>query len=148
MKSLKIAFLALTAVGFIHCSPAAAATRNYTNNYRGVYTGISSLFDTFRQLGTPIKVERAGGGYKYRFKKVDVTFAGKENARVNTIIIDKDYQYVDPNGVKMGDKIENVTRKTSVKKGNRYMADKSNGIIYWHDGKNITRIVLTESLNI
>jgi hypothetical protein len=71
MRSSKIAFLALAAVGFVYCSPAAAATRSYTNNYRGVYTGISSLLDTYRQLGTPIKVESAGKGYKYRFEKVD-----------------------------------------------------------------------------
>ncbi len=146
MKSSKIAFLVLTAVGFVYCSPAAAAIRNYTNNYKGVYTGISSLLDTFRQLGTPIKVETAGKGYKYRFEKVDVTFGGKENARVNTIIIDKDYQYIDPNGFKLGDKITAVKARFGGKPGGNTVTDHNNGIIYWHNGEVIKRIVLAASL--
>ena len=146
MKSSKIAFLAITAVGFVYCSPAEAAIRNYTNNYKGVYTGISSLLDTFRQLGTPIKVEKAGKGYKYRFEKVDVTFGGKEDARVNTIIIDKDYQYIDPNGFKLGDRIAAVKARVEGEYGGKTIIDYNNGIVYWHDGEVIKIIVLGDAL--
>ncbi len=74
------------------------------------------MLDTFRQLGTPIKVERVGEGYKYRFAKLEATFGGKEDARVNTIIINKDYQDINHNGLKLGDKVEYDARKILVKK--------------------------------
>jgi hypothetical protein len=122
-----------------------AESRKYTNNYKGIYTGISTVKDVYQEMGKPIKIMPAGKGKNYRYKKIIVNFPGMKNPKINTIIIDKDYEYVDENGLRIGNNIEKVRKKFGNGKNNT-ISDKKHGIIYWHDGKKIKRIVLVKSM--
>ena len=124
-----------------------AASKKYTNNYKGIYTGISTIDDMYREMGQPVRLKKAGKGKNYRYKKVIINFPGMKNPKVNTIIIDKDYNYLDENGFKIGSSIKKVRGKLGNGSKNT-ISDKKNGIIYWHDGKRVKRIVLVKSLKI
>ncbi|MCI5157577.1 MAG: hypothetical protein D3906_03905 [Candidatus Electrothrix sp. AUS1_2] len=119
----------------------------YKNNYRGIYTGISTVNDVYREMGQPISIEPAGKGKNYRYKKIIVNFPGSPNPKVNTIIIEKDYEYTDENGFGIGTDIEKIRNKLGRGK-NSTISDKKHGIIYWHDGKKVKKIVLTKSLTV
>ena len=76
-----------------------------------------------------------------------LTGEGDKHVEGNTIIIDKDYNYLDENGFKIGSSIKKIRGKLGNGSKNT-ISDKKNGIIYWHNGKKVTKIVLVKSLAI
>lgn len=143
MAALVISMAGIVAAG---SENVAASAKKYVNGYKGVFTGASSLQDVCKELGAPIRMEETKNGHNYRFKGAIVNFSGRDREKVNTVIIDNDYEYTDPNGFKLGDKVEDVMNKVEVRSGSSTMSDKKHGIVYWHNGKVIKRIVLTRSM--
>ena len=143
---LRTAAVLITATTlFFTAEWSLAASKKYTNNYKGIYTGISTIDDMYRELGQPVRIKKTGKGKNYRYKKVIINFPGMKNPKVNTIIIDKDYDYVDENGFRIGSTIKKVRNKLG-NGSKKTISDKKNGIIYWHDGKKVTKIVFVKSL--
>ncbi|MBU1565516.1 MAG: hypothetical protein KJ630_07795 [Proteobacteria bacterium] len=132
----------------ILCNAKERTIGYFDHNYNGVYPGFSSLETVYKRLGKPLRVEAAGGGWNYVFKKVKVNFPGGDNSNVNTIIIYNDYEYIDPNGFSLGDKVNDIGKAIGVDPGQRDMTDIKNGVICWHNGQTVTRIVLPYSFYI
>lgn len=114
----------------------------FDHNYKGVNPGFSSLETVYKQLGKPLRVEPAGGGSNYVYNKVIVNFPGGNEPKVNTIIIFNDNEYIDPNGFKLGDDIANIISSIGAEYDKNTLTDIKKGVIYWHNGKSVNRIVL------
>ena len=147
MKSFWTAILAISIIATfaLGTEKASAMTRDYVNEYKGIYTGVSTKRDVVQRLGKPVRIEKAGGGQNYRYEKVKINFP-KLTDRVNTIIIDNDYGYTDPNGLKIGDSVKKAKKKVWGETNGNTIRDYHEGIIYWIKKEKIDRIVLTHSL--
>ncbi|HBG19210.1 MAG TPA: hypothetical protein DDY32_08025 [Desulfobulbaceae bacterium] len=117
----------------------------FEHKYKGIYPGYSSLETVFKSLGKPTKVEEAGGGKNYFYPEAIINFPGGGNPKVNTIQIYNDNYYKSPSGIQLFDEVSKAEKSIDSPNDGSTIFDKKNGIVYWHDGKKITKIVLVYS---
>lgn len=147
-RYVRVIIVLITAVTLLFTADQSTAkSKEYRNNYNGIYTGLSTVNDVIRKMGKPIRIENAGMGKNYRYEKVIINFAKSSKPKVNTIIIDRDYNYIDKNCFKIGSSIDNVRDKLG-KREYKTISDKKKGIVYWHDGEKVTKIVLVRSMSV
>lgn len=116
--------------------------KKFYNEYRGIVPGKSTYSDIYSVLGQPLSVVNNGNNVKYIFEKVEVTIQN-ETQQVNTIIINKDNDYMDKNGVMLGDSKINFDRKTKKKIGDKHVTgDCRHGYNYWFKDGKVEKIVL------
>ncbi|EKD34958.1 MAG: hypothetical protein ACD_75C02109G0001, partial [uncultured bacterium] len=74
-----------------------------------------------------------------------INFPGGGNPKVNTIQIYNDRNYKSPSGIQLFDEVSKAEKSIDSANEGSTIFDKKNGIVYWHDGKKITKIVLVYS---
>lgn len=141
---MKKLILILTIVSFtvISCNQKRELAY-FENDYKGLKPGYSNLNDAISVLGEPKEIEETKNGHNYHFEEVVVNISGRDKEHINTIWIVSDSLFSCPKGVVLGDTVEAAQRKVKkFKSGKKYIYDNTNGIIYWHNGNIITKIVL------
>jgi hypothetical protein len=116
----------------------------HSNDYRGIKPGKSTLQDAIRILGNFNEVVPTPNGHNYRFPTAIINMSGKDGVHINTIIIDRDNEYVCPNGLRLGDRTSKLVNRLAEaihREGTSF--DESTGIFYYTDEDSIRRIVLT-----
>jgi hypothetical protein len=118
----------------------------FENEYLGLKPGYSTLEDSIRVLGEPQKVEKTINGHNYFFKEVIINISGADRKHINTISVVNDKSFSCPNRIRLGDTVEAARRRIKRnEEGKGYLYDSTKGIVYWHDGKAVTIIVLAYS---
>ena len=117
--------------------------RRFNNQYNGLRPGYSTIDEVFSLQGAPTEIKNTRNGKNYIFKDITVNFSGRDKEHINTIIIRSDYNYICPNGIKLKEDIKTAKIKLKqYRERHNCLYDFLNGIFYWHNGNNITKIVL------
>lgn len=125
--------------------PAKRTLRTFSNVYRGLKPGRSTLKDALVALGRCLSSQATSNGRNYRFTRAMVNISGPDRVRINTISVDRDAAYRTRAGIRLGDTIASLRRRLPRRKekaGAPFIYDDHEGVFYWHDGKRIRSITL------
>ena len=115
----------------------------HTNSYRGITPGICTLADAVSILGDYSEAIATPNGHNYRFSKVLINISGADRVYINTVIIDRDHDYVSPHGLRIGDSLSKLrTALPDADYGEASFFDGRSGLTYWIKEGRIDRIVL------
>lgn len=145
MKHFSILLASLLAVTLSH-TQAIAKKRDvlhFSHTYKGITTGKSTEKDVQRIFGQPLKKRFKGKNYVY--DNMVISLSGKTHKKVNTIQLVNHNTYRDKNGVRLGDTVNSVKQKANIVSNGQTLIDNDKGIIYWHKGNRINKIVLASS---
>ncbi|MBN3563189.1 hypothetical protein [Aliamphritea spongicola] len=112
----------------------------YESKYKGLQVGKATIADVISLLGSPHGKKANINNVRYFFDGVHITIQDS-TGRINTIII-YDRQYVDANGIRVGEYKQNVEYALNKRIRNRAVADLKNGITYWFENNRVSQIVL------
>ncbi|MEH6579121.1 MAG: hypothetical protein V7731_18835 [Amphritea sp.] len=141
MKSITLLVLFLLALG-----AHASDTITYDSEYYGLQVGKSTAADVIDLLGYPIEKKSYSNNVKYIFNGIHVTIQDR-TGRINTIIIFEN-DYTDTNGIWVGSNKEEVEYRLNIYIDSDVVVDKVNGIVYWFENGQVSKIVLAHKLRL
>ena len=125
----------------------AKTLKTFNHSYQGVVTGQTDKRGMINQLGQPIRVQKTSNGYNYIYKNAKVNISGKKST-VNSITLYQQNPTRDANGIKVGDPISKINRLGDTSGQGNWSVDNRHGIIYWHNGSKIVKIVLPAAIGV
>jgi hypothetical protein len=119
----------------------------YTNEYRGLLTGESTVAEVFKMLGEPESKQETKNGKNFSFDQVRVNFSGEDRTRINSIVVYSDQNYTTKSGVGLGTRVSELKQKVPrIFQHEDYFVDFEEGICFETDGETVREIVLTRAL--
>ena len=129
------------------CFSNEAELIHYASEYRGLVTGRSTQEETIKTLGPVERVDKTSNGENLHFAKVIVNFSSPDPRTINTVIIFLDREFTTRSGVSIGYPVSRLKEKIPHLEGEKNVyVDMQEGIVFWTNGIEVQRIVLTRAL--
>ena len=94
--------------------------------------------------GKPKRKSKSSNYIKFHYENFEISFNNKSGS-TNSIEV-FDFEYLDPNGIKVGFSKTVLEAVLKSKVENNYLVDPDKGLIYWFEGGKVSKIVLAHEL--